>query len=98
VRLRAGDFTITPGRVWRSPASGAEYPVAWRIELPNRGVSIAVEAALESQELRTERSTGVTYWEGSVVARGRSALGPLQGRGYLEMTGYAGAPMSDVLR
>jgi len=41
----------------------------------------------------------VTYWEGSIIARGTrgvpGALGTgngnnVQGRGYLEMTGYAG--------
>jgi predicted secreted hydrolase len=57
-----------------------------------------VSAALPQQELRTERSTGVTYWEGSVVAEGSFGGRAIGGRGYLEMTGYTGAPMSEVLR
>jgi predicted secreted hydrolase len=40
----------------------------------------------------------VTYWEGAVIATGTSGGEPVGGRGYLEMTGYAGRPMSEVLR
>ena len=57
-----------------------------------------VRAAIDGQELHTDESTGVTYWEGAVVATGTRHGEPVQGRGYLEMTGYAGAPMSEVLR
>ena len=37
-------------------------------------------------ELGTEKSTGVAYWEGPVAVRGTVA-----GRGYAELTGYAGS-------
>jgi predicted secreted hydrolase len=31
------------------------------------------------------------YWEGTVSARGRGERGlPVEGRGYVELTGYAG--------
>jgi predicted secreted hydrolase len=57
-----------------------------------------VRAAVDAQELRTERSTGVTYWEGAVEVRGTRNGGPARGRGYLEMTGYTGRPMSEKFR
>ena len=97
-RLRAGDFRLAPGRAWSSPASGAVYPVEWRIEAPAADLALDVRAVLDAQELRTAESTGVTYWEGAVVAAGTRGARPVQGRGYLEMTGYAGPPMSEVLR
>ena len=50
------------------------------------------------QELRTPKSTGVTYWEGPVEILGSRRRHPIQGKGYLEMTGYAGKPMSNFLR
>ena len=56
------------------------------------------EAAVDAQELRTGRSTGVTYWEGTIDVRGTRDGTPVTGRGYLEMTGYAGPPLSRVLR
>ena len=55
-------------------------------------------AAQPDQELRTPRSTGVTYWEGAVVVTGTLGADPVAGRGYLEMTGYAGQSMGDVFR
>jgi predicted secreted hydrolase len=53
---------------------------------------------LPAQELRTERSTRVTYWEGAIEVTGTRAGRPVRGRGYLEMTGYTGQPLSDILR
>ena len=44
-----------------------------------------------NQEMQTPLSTGVTYWEGSVAADGSVAGQALQGRGYVELTGYAEA-------
>jgi predicted secreted hydrolase len=98
VRLGPGDFTLTPGRRWRSPESGASYPVEWQVALPGRELGFEVTTEVPAQELRTGRSTGVTYWEGSVRARGRAGGRSIEGRGYLEMTGYAGVQMSEVLR
>ena len=96
--LRRGDFRLVAGRKWRSPSSGAAYPVEWWIEAPLVGLDLQVRAAVDAQELRTGESTGVTYWEGAVAATGSRDGRPVRGRGYLEMTGYAGAPMSEVLR
>ena len=74
----------------RQPAGSGEVP---SIEL-----ALDVRAAVDAQELHTDESTGVTYWEGAVVAMGTKDGQPVEGRGYLEMTGYAGAPLSEVLR
>lgn len=76
---------FTPQRHWRSPASGASYPVQWRVDTP--AGSFAVEALLGAQELDSRGSTGATYWEGLSLLR--DAAGREVGRGYLEMTGYA---------
>ena len=42
------------------------------------------------QELDTQKSTKVIYWEGSVQVRGSYGMKAVQGLGYVEMTGYAG--------
>ena len=96
--LSAGEFTLVPGRRWSSPSTDAVYPVHWRIELPGRAASLEISAAVDAQELDTAASTGVTYWEGAVTVRGRVGDGAVSGRGYLEMTGYAGRPMSEMFR
>ena len=96
--LSVRDFTLTPGRTWTSSESGATYPVEWRVRVPREALDLSVTAAVDAQELRTRRSTSVTYWEGRVGVGGRAHGEPLRGVGYLEMTGYSGAKMSDVMR
>lgn len=96
--LNYEEFSLTPGHTWRSSNSGADYPIAWEIGLKRFGLRLSVTAAFENQELRTPESTGVTYWEGSVSIEGVSFDKRIQGRGYLEMTGYAGQSMGTILR
>jgi len=82
----ADELRFAARRRWRSPATQADYPVEWRIDSPVG--SFDVKSRLDAQELDGGRSTGSVYWEGLsdlVAADGRRV-----GRGYLEMTGYAG--------
>ena len=81
-----GEVKWTPTRRWRSPRTGAEYPVAWRVRVGER--EFEVEPLLDDAELDSRASTGTIYWEGPV--RLRAPGGALLGRGYLELTGYAG--------
>jgi len=80
------EVTWTPTRTWRSPRTGAEYPVAWRVRVGDR--EFEVEPLMDDAELDSRSSTGTIYWEGPV--RLREAGGAELGRGYLELTGYAG--------
>jgi predicted secreted hydrolase len=48
-----------------------------------------VHALLDAQELDSRQTTGTVYWEGLSVLR-EAVSGQRVGRGYLEMTGYAG--------
>ncbi|HJQ24980.1 MAG TPA: lipocalin-like domain-containing protein [Blastocatellia bacterium] len=95
--IRFGEFTLTSSDVWRSPVSGAEYPTAWTLDLPRFQLRLATRAAFAEQEMRTAESTGVTYWEGSINVTGTAEGRPVAGRGYLEMTGYAGQNMGTIL-
>ena len=81
-----GEVVWTPTRTWRSPRTGAEYPVAWRVQVGER--EFDVEPLMDDAELDSRSSTGTIYWEGPV--RLRAAGGAPLGRGYLELTGYAG--------
>jgi predicted secreted hydrolase len=90
--------TLTPGRTWVSPTSDAVYPIEWRIALPERDARLEIAAVVDAQELDTDASTGVTYWEGAVTVTGQVGDRTVTGRGYLEMTGYAGRPMSEMFR
>jgi predicted secreted hydrolase len=89
--LKATDFEMQPVSEWRSPHSGANYPIAWRIRVPRLGFEAQIATAMPDQELVSGTAAGLTYWEGSIMAHGSRNKSPVRGRGYLEMTGYAGA-------
>ena len=76
------DMQFKALRMWRS-ACGTEYPV--ETELRFGPHVICTKPTIDDQELSTRRPAPVTYWEGLVQVEGT-----LTGRGYLELTGYAG--------
>jgi predicted secreted hydrolase len=83
-------------RRWRSPHTRAIYPAGWRLGVDGGALSLEIQPILDDQEMRTGASTGITYWEGGVTVAGHSGPKPVKGRGYVELTGYAGpfdAPM-----
>jgi predicted secreted hydrolase len=88
-------FTVTVTSRWRSPATGADYPAGWRVELPGEGLVIDLTPTVADQELDTRATTGVVYWEGSQVVSwtdGSPGVGSPRrggGEGYVELTGYA---------
>jgi predicted secreted hydrolase len=86
--LRASDFQMSPIASWKSKDSGAQYPIGWRITLPGQQAEFTVRAALEDQELKLGP---ITYWEGAIDAAGTRDGKEIKGRGYLELTGYAGS-------
>jgi predicted secreted hydrolase len=75
---------------FRSPRSGADYPVARRLEIPALALRLDVRPAVLDQELTTDRTTRVTYYEGFVTATGERAGKPVAAEGYQELVGYAG--------
>jgi len=77
---------FTPLAHWQSAATGARYPVAWRIDTP--AGTWQVRALVDAQELDSRASTGSVYWEG--ISELLDAGARRAGVGYLEMTGYAG--------
>jgi predicted secreted hydrolase len=85
-RLEAEDYTLTPTDRWASPVDGAEYPSGWRIAIPRLEMELEVEPVLRDQELNVT----FRYWEGAVDVSGRRGAAELTGRGYVELTGYAG--------
>ncbi len=84
-------FTVEVTRRWTSPATGADYPAGWRIELPGERLSIDLRPTVAAQELDTRATTGVVYWEGSQVVNATRDGEHLGGEAYVELTGYAPA-------
>jgi predicted secreted hydrolase len=88
--LALRDFRIEVLDRWKSPKSGATYPMKWKVTIPSEEIELEINPAFADQELVTNRSTRVTYWEGAARINGTMRNGPITGNGYVEMTGYAG--------
>lgn len=84
-------FSVEVLEQWKSPVSGAIYPAKWRLQIPHLEIDLTIHPNLANQEMRTPESTQITYWEGSVSARGMRQGRPWTGAGYVELTGYAKA-------
>jgi len=85
--LRRDEFDILVQDTWRSPQSGAIYPSRWLVSVPSAGLALTIEPYVAGQEL----NVSYAYWEGAVRIQGRHAGRPVQGSGYVELTGYAGS-------
>ena len=81
------EVVFKAGTRWRSPATGASYPVLWQVDSPAGRHS--VRALVDAQELDSRSSTGTVYWEG--LSELLDSQGRRVGLGYLEMTGYVSA-------
>jgi predicted secreted hydrolase len=82
VSLARGDVTFTTDRNWRSPRTGAIYPVerGLSLRLPAGERRFRIKPLFDDQELDSRGGGGPVYWEGLASVEG--------GRGYLELTGY----------
>ncbi len=81
------EVRFEPQDYWQSPSTKARYPIKWKVHTPTG--SYIVASVFSAQELDSRQSTGTVYWEG--LSELLDENGVLVGRGYLEMTGYAGA-------
>ena len=86
--LSAEEFSIETTSTWRSPRSGGVYPSRWSVRVPGAALDLDVVPLVADQELVTEKSTRVTYWEGACAVS--NPEGRNSGRAYVELTGYAG--------
>jgi predicted secreted hydrolase len=91
--LTAEDYRLIPGKSW-SPADvtgvGSGYPVEWTVELPEFDLSLQVKAAFKEQEFGGAKGV-IRYWEGAHKVQGNQQGSAINGKAYVEMTGYLGA-------
>ena len=83
--LKKDEFAITSLKTWKSPHSAAEYPAKWRVEVPAWDIEITIAPLVEDQEL----NVSFIYWEGAVSVDGKFQGELVDGKGYVELTGYA---------
>ncbi|MGA8659843.1 MAG: lipocalin-like domain-containing protein [Chthoniobacterales bacterium] len=86
VDLGVNDFELLPQKLWLSPESKARYPVAWKLRVPKLNLATEIHTPVENQEL----NLAVRYWEGCIRSHGTRDGMPIDGVGYMELTGYHG--------
>jgi predicted secreted hydrolase len=84
--LGANDFELTSTKRWQSPSSKANYPVEWKLRIAKLNLELIIAPRVENQEL----NLSVVYWEGAIKLKGERARKPIDGVGYMELTGYYG--------
>lgn len=94
--LTLRDFTMTQaGETYKSQKTGALYPIAWTVTIPELKLQLAISTPLKAQEFVSR--FGPSYWEGAVDIAGQRGNQVVHGAGYLEMTGYS-TPKSGLFR
>lgn len=79
------DLTLAPiGARWRAPGTGAEYPLHWRLAIPQLGLELQLTPLLEAQELLQPQPS----WSGAVIVTGDRGGQPVTGAGFIDLTGY----------
>jgi len=82
--MPGGSAQITVLDTWTSPDSGAKYPIKWRIVAPKQQLDVEITPRIPDQEMDLSQR----YWEGAVTFKGTMAGEPVEGAGYVELTGY----------
>jgi predicted secreted hydrolase len=94
----ADDFALEPLTRWRSPRTGADYPLGFRLRTTNPATGTVIQWRIEPLARDQELSGaigGVPYWEGA--SRVLDDAGQEIGSAFVELTGYSGN-LSDRLR
>ncbi len=75
---------------WTSSKTGITYPSGWKLDIndPHLQATLQMQPLLKDQELVTKETTGNIYWEGAVSLQGQMQGQPVEGQGYIELTGY----------
>jgi len=84
--LGPGEWKLNATRQWTSPATDAEYPAGWTLDVPSAAIRAVITPRLANQENRSALIPNLFYWEGSV--RVETESGARIGQGYVELTGY----------
>ena len=94
--LHGSKIRISSIGSWTSPHTSARYPSGWLVEIPDAKLKLKVTPLIEDQELHSTKTVGIAYWEGAVAVSGSRAGKNVKGKGYVELTGYAGAIGKDL--
>jgi len=80
--LDEGGLQVTESGTWTDPATGAAYPVGWRLVGPDFDITVEPLADAQTHDFQAP------LWSGIVHASGQRAGTTLSGYGTMQLTGY----------
>jgi predicted secreted hydrolase/geranylgeranyl pyrophosphate synthase len=83
---RFSSAKLEPIEWWQSSQTFVEYPVRWRLQVPEAGLDLDVRAALHDQEIITLIAKS-SFYEGRVELKGTRHGRPISGVGFVERSG-----------
>jgi predicted secreted hydrolase len=78
-----GDFQLTPGETWASARTFINYPIQWRLAIPEYYIDIDIHASQPDQEFITVVDKPA-FWQGRIQTIGRFGKRTVHGLGYIE--------------
>jgi len=84
ISLDYSDVSIKVLEHWKSPHSYISYPAKWHISIPSQRLELEITPLINDQELNHR----YRYWEGAISVTGKKYDQPINGQGYVELTGY----------
>jgi predicted secreted hydrolase len=77
---------LAPGKdVWKSKKTKAEYPLSFKIEIPEKNMKFEVISTMSDQEMIYG---SINYWEGPLDVKGEINGKKVKGVGFMELVGY----------
>jgi geranylgeranyl pyrophosphate synthase/predicted secreted hydrolase len=87
-RLQVEDFNLeSHGEDWTSMRTFIDYPVNWKLQVPELDIDLEIRAHTGQQEFATVISKPA-FWEGRVDATGTFGGTSVNGPGFIERSGY----------
>ena len=84
--IHCAGAVFTPGKeTWKSKITKAEYPLSWKIAIPEKNITLSAAAALVDGEMIFG---AINYWEGPVTVAGAINGKKVKGVGFMELAGY----------
>lgn len=80
-------MSLEPLQSWRSKRTFYDYPIRWRLRIPEIALDLSIDAAFDDQELMTTISKPA-FWEGRTEVSGTWKGRPVAGLGYFERSGF----------
>ena len=73
---------------WTSPSTSGTYPSGWVLDIKSLDMNLTLDPVADDQEVTAGLPVVSSYWEGKVRVSGNQISRPIEGDGYVELSGF----------